>query len=977
MNPHRLIAFFLWASAINATAVELPFSLQPESGTWQAGVDDDLLTQRTIVRGERGLSLLPGDKVDFDFTVRFRFDELRYQNRVPACGVAFATRDRRNHAGVVLDTGSSQLRLIRVTDGTITTIAVSAKHALLPVGEWCWLKVRRSGRQLSAALSRDGRQWLASLDAALPADLGAGRVGLIADLPATSFDLAPHPARALRNRGEWVQTTDGTVTAYLREERFSSPSGLIQTPRLVRFAANAEYTDLDGVRLRNPAWPDAAPAAKPSPADPAGSSNPTAHDYLATMHRIAPVLPNDGYRLLGTTLAMEKMPDPAFGIDLLAEVGKVLKRFARSGEVPRGFSAVYPALRALTWARSQQALPKELLVQVPLLAQRTLTVGAYERGPMNRALGMAAAITPGLRLAPEHTDRAALERTRALVIADFAAHAHQPLEDSTNYQLISLLFALTMTLDDPSLGWAQQPGFRSAFDNLCAQVGPDGTVPAYGDDHHSHPGMLIGLFEAAARLWREPRFRGAAALVYARHFGDGKIPAGLVGEDLLGLGLAVAQTDPSIMPALNPPVPALLRRAVDGSPTKLVLGPGGAPGDFTLLFDLLNGTEHGHHDALALVGAMARGHALLPDTGRYARGAQFQNRLVVAATAADFPLRADTGEQTRRMLDPAPPPGLWRTWRLPLRDHWVWGNFAGDLGLPALEREQYHPDIPREFSYDPQREFALLAEVKGEGRARFEFADVRLTGGTQPDRELTGFTGDFATEFTPTSSYLGAVLPGPLDLKSKAYNWLEFRLRVTPEENSTAQVNSIVIGDRDGYPKRYVPSDSPGGPVKVQTWQLTPWGARATLGTDYFTADGSALPVTRRIIYIAGRAAVIRDTITNPTPTALFAGPVWHITGAQLTSGGDCLIAGTGLVLRFAARAGAAITLRQHAITGVDARQIYAQGATLAPGETRSFDTLLLPPLPDETLSAMVQVQLEEQALRLGSGLVIPWEDAP
>ncbi len=972
LRAYLLLWLVIAGSALAAPSPALPFDAKPESGSWLAATDDNLLEPRTVLLGDRGLALLPEVARDFTFTVRLRFDELRYQARVPASGLAFAVRDRRNLHAVVLDTGSGQLRVQRVTDGRVTTLATSATHAILPVGEWWWLRVQRAGENVSAALSRDGTTWLAPVNATLAGDATDGRLGLIADTPTTHFDLAPPPPRALRDRGEWVQSSDGTVTATLHEETFSPEHGLARRRHEVAFAPGTTTATLAGLTLANPAQ-IASPAT--APAAPANSTRilaPTASDYLAALHRVGKIVPRDGYRLLGTALASAQHSDTALHAELRSETTRLLTVFQQSGEVPRGFAQVYAAFRALQVSRTLAPVTATDGARTTALVTRALTVGAYERGAMNRALGMAAAIAPGLALAPGHPERAALARTRELVLGDFATHAHQPLEDSTNYQLISLFFALNLALDDPSLGWENEPHFRAAFEHLVAQLSSDGSITAYGDDYASHPGMLVGLFEAAARLWREPRFRGAAALVYARHFADGRVPGGLVGEDYLGLGFAAAQADATLAVEIPWASSALVTRAADGAANKLVFASGRADEDFTLLFDLLNGTEHGHHDALALVGAVAHGRPLLPDAGRYARSGEFHNRLIVADSSADFPLRADTGEQSRRMLDPTPRRGEWRTWRLSLRHHWVWGNFAGDIGLPALERDQYHPDIPTEFHYAPATQFALLFEVKGEGRARFEIADVRLTGGKQPSRSLTEFPASFETDFSPASRYLGAVLTGPLDVKSGDHEWLEFRLRVTPAEDATAIVNSVVIGDVDGYPKRFVPPDSPTAPTVVRRWEKTPWGARAILSTDYVTRDGPPLPVTREIIYVAGRAAAIRDTITNPTPTARFVGPVWHVNEAELSSDATCTLRSSGATLRFAARPGSKTTLRRHAIVGVDSPQIFAQGAVLPPGETRTFDTLLLPPGAAD--ATPVAVQLEAKAIRVDDQLMIPWE---
>jgi hypothetical protein len=728
VRPSALVLVLL--AAFGSTRADvLNFSaVAPISGEWsrQPLADDLARAEPDLLRGERGVSLAPGEHSDFSVTVRLRFDDLRFQIRLPQAGVAFAAQGRRDYAAVILERLSGRLQLVRVSANRPTVLALSERRALLSLHEWVWLRVERRGDLVSAALSQDGLNFDELLRAPLLPEIGSGRLGLVGDLPTATFAPALPPPLVIRELGDWTRDASGAVSARYVLERFSVAEGLRREPLSVHFAPEQNEASLPGeVRAANPAAAP-LPAFAPAPLHP--SAAPAA--LRADFDRVVAALGRrDGYIRLGTADAYDATRDPALRERLAADAAEYLSTFATDGRTPTGFAELYGALRVLASAQRDALLPADQLARIPNFARQALVRADYERGAMNRAIGLLAAIGPGLALAGEHPRAAELAEVARRVEADLAAHAFEPLEDSTNYPLISLYFTLCWARDASRTDVLNDPRFRAVFSRLLAQLGPDGALPAYGDDYASHPGVLIGLFAAAARHFGDERFAEAASLVRARHFAGDTLPAHLVGEDALGLGLAIASRPDLPTTRYTPVAPRaeILARA-DGSLDKAVLSAGSGAEKLHLLIDLANGREHGHHDALALVGLVSGATQLLADAGRYSRADWAQNRPQVAAHAADFPRPRGVGEQSRRMLDDGLVPAEWNRLRFAPREHWIWGNFAGALGLPALERGQYHPDIGPEFSYDPTRQSVLLLAAAGTGRVRVEMRAARFSG---------------------------------------------------------------------------------------------------------------------------------------------------------------------------------------------------------------------------------------------------------
>jgi hypothetical protein len=958
-----LVIFSTATASVHATPTPpIPFSfplgpasfdlstLAPASGRWTTGPlpDDSATAEPALLHGEDGLLLAPGDHTDFALTLRLRFDDLRYQARLPQAGIVFAARDRRDHAAVVFDRLNGRLHLLRIAAGKPTTLASSERNAVHPLHRWLWLRVERRTDRLRAALSTDGIRYEDYIDVPLPADLGPGRLGLVADIPATTFAPATPPALLVRDSGDWAQDASGSVTARLVRETFTPAIGLLREPFIATFPTGtpSSRSASEAVTLPNPATrqPFRFSAFRPVSSS---LSFPSSAELLTLFNRVVRALSRrDSYVRLGTADAYAATRDPALSRLLAADASTALRDFTADGRTPISFAELYPTLRVLALVQRDSLLPATELAAISSFARQALLRASHERGPMNRAIGLLAAIGPGIALAGDDFPEAdTLREVARRVEADLAARDFFPLEDSTNYQLISLYFTLCWARDANRDDVLRAPGLRAAFDQLLDLLGPDATLPAYGDDYSSHPGVLLGLFTAAAHHLNDPRFAVAATRVHARHFApDAPLPPKLVGEDAMGLGLASASASAISnfkfqISGFSPPSAdrALILRRPDGSLHKAVLATGSGLGALHLVLDLANAYEHGHHDALALVSLVAGADSLLPDAGRYARAAWFHNRPLVADTPDAFPRPPTLGEQSRRMMDDGLAPGVWHPLSFSLRQHWIWGNFAGDLGLPPLPRAQYHRDIPADFTYDPARQSALLLALAGAGPVRLETRSARLTGpaGSRPLPEF-----DRHEELTLTQAlsdaqdvtFRGTVLAARLDLKSPDYDRLEFDLRLTPlSPATTVALNSVIVGDADGYPKRQIPPDSPAEIVHVRATATAPGLAAILLETDTRSPAGHPARLTRLVVALADRGVWVRDTFENlSSATALHVGPAWHFSTAQLDPATGWLES-PGLRVAIAPAPATTHRLDHHRRYGLDTPLVYSAGAPLVP----------------------------------------------
>jgi hypothetical protein len=191
-------------------------------------------------------------------------------------------------------------------------------------------------------------------------------------------------------------------------------------------------------------------------------------------------------------------------------------------------------------------------------------------------------------------------------------------------------------------------------------------------------------------------------------------------------------------------------------------------------------------------------------------------------------------------------------------------------------------------------------------------------------------------------SYLGSILPLPLDLKRIDHDRLDLELRLTPlSPGALGVINSLVIGDANAYPKRLLIADAPAEHVSVLFTHATPTLVAAAFAAESLAPDGQPLRLERVFTLLPGRGVWVRDRFVHLGDAPLHVGPVWHFAAAQAESAE--WIRSPGLRVGFAPSADAESTLSHLRRFGLHTPFAFAQGGALAPGATASRDSFLVP----------------------------------
>jgi hypothetical protein len=866
------------------------------TGAWSLSSDGHAL------RGEDGLLFtrnpVPGD---FSVAVRLRYDELRFFARPPFSGIAFHVTDARNYDAIVLTGDECQVAWKQVRNNKESIVEKSSSGLYTEVGQPFWMRLSITKGIVEAALSLDGSNWSVVLKRAEPESTAGSRVGLIAAAPATWFTWGADAASPLPAFVPYVYRTDRVKPADLQ-------------------------------------------------------TAPVRADYLKALNALkaVPLVAGDSLaeQGLASLRAWQVTHDEFWQRRAIAAAKKMIEGYRTKGTLPIGFASFYQEMTLLQAAVKNNWLAAEERSLVHEIAAKSLLHGQYERGPMNRALGNLVGIKPALELAPDFPQRAQVEKIVRLVEQDFADYGYAPIEDASDYIKVSLIFASIHALESRP-DWWQQKGFHDVFADFAAAISPLGRFPGFGDDNDADPPELVGLLELAANKWGDPVFHEAARRLWAVSYGR-EIPREVKSSEITSLALAATYASEKVDAAPTMEAPETILYRANGTPSKAILRNGSA----WMMVDLFAGGEHGHNDSLAITTMESNGTVQLEDNGRYARGMAFHNRPQFVEHAEDFPLPHDLTEQTRRIRQQYFTNDEWTFYHLPLHDHWIWGNFAGEIGLPTLERDIYNPEIPASLSYNPATETALIFDMRGYGRGRISLSDAKITGpdGTQAlaltipkgapeaERKPNARAGkDVYVWETPLGAenlFLGGVARGSTNASAAKDAWLDFWLKLEPlDDKSRVEINSIALGDRDGYPKRWIDAGSPNGTVTLDKAETVNGAAHLVATEKMISQNAEPILLTRDIFMALPGFVWVRDTTENSGTIRGTAGSIWY--------GEEPVPAGKN-TYRFAT--GLRLTIASAATTGINAKRTYgmreqeiAYGSQpLAPGATATMDSLLI-----------------------------------
>ncbi|WOO40315.1 hypothetical protein [Rubellicoccus peritrichatus] len=971
------------------------------SGKWSIEHDSsELLQAQDFVVGEEGIAFYRKPVEDFVWIIGMRYDKLRFSRYLPKSGIAFGAFDRKNMRRVTLDRLTGQLRLTELDNNRVDELAISKEGFPTSPGEWFLLKVEKNGSRLQAWLSNDAIQWEPRLSVDLPDGAPGSKIGIVAGTPKTWFNLAPpidvedtidrRDLTSLRYTANTMQTSPNQFDAEF-SIRISTDIRETVDPKCII------YTDygrqeilLDAARLNAgsqnvwltfPSEPDLL-ALKIVPIDNEGNGEsielsflnpikqsdiprveiPADLDQPITKSRLLEAIEqakvyharqntrdyrSSDWSLLNVWM-YEVTSSPTY-IDLLINRARILlSEYDRDDSLPVTFHDFYPMSRTIETALVSPELSDEEKSKLKEIIEKTLSHAAYERGPMNRSLGVALGTFPALRIAPDVPQAVSINSIRDLVWSDYR-HL-DPLEDSTNYSMLTLFFSLLIIEESQQYGLLSDPRLVRIFERLYFSLSPLGFIPAYGDDEDSHPGLLTGLFQMAFDVTGDSKYQWAANRVFNMHFYKGYNPMSMKAIDILGLAYALRS-----MKEDNPGLPSVpdgrgveLLSSNRGYPLKLSYRSGNAPDDLFVLIDLLNGTEHGHNDASAVV-SITQNQKLIEDNGRYSRAHRLHNLMVLEPQDTASGLR-DTAEQSRRMQTRQFKPGKWMHYRFALPKHWIWGNFAGEIGLPSLDRAQYHPDVP--FSYNTEREFVLGWEWKGEGSseqsATVYLDDIKLLSSMDdkspqvlvdfentssipdalngeldvlPDDERGGSIGRFDFSLGTETTYVGLRFPQSLCIDDENELFLDFYMKVE-ETGGDVFLNSTLIGDQDGYPKRYLEINNPAVTSEVVDQQAFNGGSYVRVENRLTDREGRNQVTVREFIFVEQQGIWIRDTLLTNMPKETQATVYWHLQNSRLVDKDKVVLPG-GSHLYLRSEEGRSAVFSQHAVYGMRNSQVF------------------------------------------------------
>ena len=600
---------------------------------------------------------------------------------------------------------------------------------------------------------------------------------------------------------------------------------------------------------------------------------------------------------------------------------------------------------------------------------------------MNRGLVNLLGLAYACRLLPQHPGRPAWQKAHEEAFATDVLGLQDTNEDSTNYNMLWFMvlvdYVRVSGLDDAK--FYANPNIRSAFERSLQQISPLGNIPQYGDANWG-VGFSPGSFERAASVYHDGRFKWAAQ----RGANFYRLLPGL--EERMArphYGLISDWTDDSIRPV--PPEPRSYysqRRYGRDFPDKLVLRSGFGRDDSYLLMNLFDGGGHGAADGSAIVSLIDRYSVLLCGSNYDENDERNQNLVLVRGRDESFPFIGK---------EPAFPLDQWRRATIALRE--------ANTSIGGIT-----PDLAKiteiGLRIDPPVGALLIDDVRLVGRngarvlADFENGlggwTGELSGDSRQGRHAVRLPGALAMPFG---------LRYPLDLS--AYDALEFWWKMKGDAAPMpSRANVHVVLKSGEHTNRW-------------HWDFlaTSRQARVTVLKDFRHAHVASIDITvndylggrnrqtRDIVMLPGRVVLVRDSFRFGAAQECQVGPLWHVQnvherGENWFQTSQSHIGGAvhgrpdpnawqnvprNLLVYFLPQPdftiGTATSPSAHSARPTCLFQKWS--ATAADGDTRTFNTLLLPNDPGTAGAALARdvkilsADNHATALRIGADLIV------
>jgi hypothetical protein len=624
----------------------------------------------------------------------------------------------------------------------------------------------------------------------------------------------------------------------------------------------------------------------------------TKADYMACLDKIFDHFGNDGKmpwdnRFGANAILYRAMGDQKY-LDRVMEWGRRWIKDRETGKLEYpdfNFSNRDGFANAATLALQKgNFTPEEKKVFLAIVAD-VLANGFQEGGGvMNRAMGYAVTLKSLLDLVPDHPMRKQVLRFRDGMMSDFMA-TKEILENSSNYLPITALFMITWIDDNGLQELYKDPKVIRGFRNLVDMMDPSGGFPQFADygGKDLYDWMLVAVFQRLATVNRDGEFQWAAHQM-ARHLIANFKAGEISGKEYEAIAFAYLYSDDSI-PEVRPSVGSVVLSRNSGRLSKLILRSGWEQKDFFAAVDLLSGCEHGDSMALSLISVYNDGGQSLID--KAGRDISNHSLPLVRESSEDIPYARQKFEW-----------GRWHHASYDLKLFGSWGAFSGGAGSPVGVQYLYGDGmIPYYFTYHPDREFAFVLGLNGNGKTRLYLDDVRLVkSGDSPEKPakvlmLEDFEGPayrwignfsksdgaangkscgrFDVDFSE-SSYIGKKFPMPLYVYGDEYDRIEFWYKLEPV---TGDISGLVlsVGDKSGTPRNFATNLSQNHPVKEKFFRDGKLATFAGFTLHEESPFGGNQTREREFLFVKNKVLWIRDRITPDPKRPYAAGPIWQV----------------------------------------------------------------------------------------------------
>lgn len=555
-----------------------------------------------------------------------------------------------------------------------------------------------------------------------------------------------------------------------------------------------------------------------------------------------------------------------------------------------------PFVKSVLLLLAKGNLTAEEQAKLKFFCSEILVKGIYEGGGcMNRPLGYQLGLRQILTLLPEHPLRDEIKQYIENQEISITQNLEE-LENSANYEGITVFYLIQWIELNGRQDLYQNPKLKNTLERMLAMQSPMGGMIAFGDygNVDNEDPLLPAVFEKAASVYHDGRYKTAAKKMFERLLAKNPERSGHL---LWGISSAYLWADDTVAATEIPKTSKVTYRN-NGDADKVIL----QNEHSYVLFDMINGREHGDNNTLGLMAYITDGKYRLFDQG--GRLPDSHSKPMIEDQEKNFPFK------TRRMemCNPADP-GRWAIAELYLKNHWSWMNFSGGAGGPTqyngIFESDRHTDIPYEFTYYPKNEFTLLANFIGTGKNKVLIDDVKLIDAAGNEKILadfeentwgwrgnvervsggfeSGHCAQFSLDLDAGFNTLGRIFQMPLDVDTGKWTKVSFRYKLAEPASSDFMLQRVTVGDIRGYPRNYLFHHNPMFVGKVEP--LVADKNYVKMRLDEKDLYGRPQSKVREVMLRTDNSLLIRDAFEIQEARPYACGPVYQIE--QLVQRGE------------------------------------------------------------------------------------------